>query len=148
MAEKKDENVVWKDRVHHMWFPISFTKYCIKNQRIYVDSGFFNSVSDETLLYRIIDLQLKRSFLQKLFGTGDVILYTKVDKNPEIILHNISKPRQTKEMISDLVENIRNEKKVVGKEFYSGHHAGGPDMDEDMNHNGIPDFLEHDHDDN
>lgn len=140
---KKDENIIWSDRVHHAWFPISFTKYCIKNERLYVDKGFFNSTSDETLLYRIIDLQLKRSFAQKIFGTGDVVLFTKVDKNPEIVLHNIKNPRETKEMISDLVENVRNAKNVVGKEFYSGPHAGH-DHDEDLNNNGIPDFLEND----
>lgn len=143
MAKKKDENILWSDRVHHMWFPISFTKYCIKNERLYVDKGFFNSTSDETLLYRIVDLQLKRSLGQKIFGTGDVVLFTKVDKNPEIVLHNIKKPRETKEMISELVENVRNAKNVVGKEFYSGPHAGhGHDVD--LNDNGIPDYLEDD----
>jgi hypothetical protein len=140
MAKKTDENIIWSDRVHHAWFPFSFTKYCIKNERLYVDTGFFNSTSDETLLYRIVDLQLKRSFGQKIFGTGDVVLFTKVDKNPEIVLHNIKKPRETKEMISELVENIRNAKNVVGKEFYGG--PGGHGHDEDLNHNGIPDWME------
>ncbi|MCR5742941.1 MAG: PH domain-containing protein [Lachnospiraceae bacterium] len=137
MAKKKDENIVWTDRTHHMWFPISFSKYTIKNDRLYMDKGLFNTISDETLLYRIVDLKMKRTFLHKIFGTGDVMLYTKVDTNKEILLHNIKNPRETKDFISNLVEQVRNSKNVVGKEFFGGP-AGGPDLD----HDGIPDALE------
>ncbi len=138
---KKDEGIVWHDRTHHLWFPISFTKYVIKNDRLYTDKGFFSTVSDETLLYRIVDLSMKRTLLHKLFGTGDVILYTKVDTNREIVLHNIKKPLQTKDMISQMVEDIRNNKNVVGKEFFGGPGGVSPAMDLDSN--GIPDYLEH-----
>ncbi len=139
MAKQNGENIIWSDRVHHAWFPLSFTKYYIKNDRLYIDSGLINSTSDETLLYRIVDLRLRRKLLHKIFGTGDIILYTKVDKHHEILLHNIKNPRETKDMISELVEKSRNTRNVVGKEFYGGPRAG---HDNDGNDNGIPDFLE------
>lgn len=142
MAKYKTE-IIWKDRTHHMWFPISFTKYTITNDRLYVDKGFFNTTSDETLLYRVIDLKMRRSFLQKIFGTGDITLYAKADSQGEILLHNIKKPWETKELISDLVEKIRNSKNVVGKEFYSGiGHEHCPTEMVDMDGDGIPDHFE------
>ena len=35
---------IWEDRKHHLWFPISFTKYTVGNGRLYVNSGFLLSL--------------------------------------------------------------------------------------------------------
>ncbi len=144
----EDRGVIWSDRKHHLWFPFSFTKYTVRNGRLYVDKGLFNTVSDQTLLYRITDIRLKRDFWQKIFGTGTVILVSKVDVNHEILLENIKRPRETNEMLADLIEETRQKKNVVGKEFYSKgcgleySHDHDHDMDDDLE----PEYL-HDDDD-
>lgn len=112
------ENIVWQDRKHFMWFPISFTKYEIKNERLYQETGLFNTHYDELLLYRITDLCLQRNLLQKIFGTGTIILYTKADSEREIYLKNIKNAKEVKELVSKLVEEARDKKKVIGKEFF------------------------------
>lgn len=113
-----NNNTVWKDRKHFMWFPISFTKYEIKNERLYQETGLFNTHYDELLLYRITDLCLKRSFSQKIFGTGTIVLSTKADSDKEVLLKNVKNPKEVKDLISHLVEEARDRKKVVGKEFF------------------------------
>lgn len=113
-----NNNTVWKDRKHFMWFPISFTKYEIKNERLYQETGLFNTHYDELLLYRITDLCLKRSLAQKIFGTGTIILSTKADSDKEVLLKNVKNPKEVKDLISHLVEEARDRKKVVGKEFF------------------------------
>lgn len=113
-----EDKTVWKDRKHFMWFPISFTKYEIKNDRLYQETGLFNTHYDELLLYRITDLCLKKSFTQKIFGTGTVVLYTKADSEREIHLKNIKNAKEVKNIISHLVEEARDRKKVIGKEFF------------------------------
>ncbi|MFQ6792131.1 PH domain-containing protein [Thomasclavelia sp.] len=112
-------NVIWKDRKHFMWFPISFTKYEIKNERLYQETGLISTHYDELLLYRITDLCLKRTLAQKIFGTGTIILYTKADSDKEVLLKNIKEPKHVKDLISKLVEEARDRKKVVGKEFFN-----------------------------
>lgn len=57
---------IWEDRKHHLWFPISFTKYTVGNGRLYVNSGFLSSREDECLLYRITDITLYRSLPQRI----------------------------------------------------------------------------------
>ena len=42
---------IWEDRKHHLWFPISFTKYTVGNGRLYVNSGFLSSREDERLSF-------------------------------------------------------------------------------------------------
>ncbi|MBQ9065694.1 MAG: PH domain-containing protein [Blautia sp.] len=117
---------IWKDRKHFMWFPFSFTRYYIQNGRIYVEKGLLSTTSDQTLLYRITDIQLRRSFGQKLFGTGTVCLVSNVDAEPHLFLENIKEPKKVYDLIANLVEESRTQKNVIGKEFYA---RGGHDFD-------------------
>lgn len=124
-----NNNTVWKDRKHFMWFPISFTKYEIKNERLYQETGLFDTHYDELLLYRITDLCLKRSLAQKIFGTGTIILSTKADSDKEVLLKNIKNPKKVKDLISRLVEEARDRKKIVGKEFFDDTIDDSDDFD-------------------
>lgn len=38
-----NEEIIWKDRKHFMWFPITFTKYELTEERLYSQHGFFNT---------------------------------------------------------------------------------------------------------
>ena len=130
-------NVIWKDKKHHLWFPISFTKYYIENDRLMIQEGFFSTTINETLLYRIVDLTLRQTLAHKLFGTGDIIIKAKVDSTPEIILKNIAKPKMVRNLISQAVEESRCHRNVVGKEVY-GDSATHQHMD--IDEDGVCDF--------
>ena len=108
---------IWEDRKHHLWFPLSFTKYTVGNGRLYVNSGFLSS-RDECLLYRITDITLYRSLPQRIFGTGTIELHTKDRSTPVIRLENIAKSAEVKRVLSDLIEREREEKHVVGRDMY------------------------------
>jgi hypothetical protein len=121
-ASAHDANaIVWKDKKHFMWFPAGFTTYYIKNDRLMIKRGLLSTTLDETLLYRIVDLTCKQTLGGRLFGTGHVILKTRVDTMPEIVLENISKPFQVRDMLSNLIEESRRRQNVVGNEFYGGN---------------------------
>ena len=109
---------IWEDRKHHLWFPISFTKYTVGNGRLYVNSGFLSSREDECLLYRITDITLFRSLPQRIFGTGTIELHTKDRSTPIIRLENIAKSVEVKRVLSDRIEKEREDRNVVGKEMY------------------------------
>lgn len=123
-------SVLWKDRKHVLWFPITFTRYEIREERLFIEKGLLHTVSDETLLYRITDIKLIRSLGQKLCGTGTIELCTTVDHDRHILLENIRKPKQVKKLISDAVEEDRMKKNVIGQEFFSASasHMPGPGM--------------------
>lgn len=118
-----DNKVIWQDRKHFMWFPFSFTKYQIKNERLYQETGLISTHYDELLLYRITDLCLQRNLTQKIFGTGTIILYTKADSSKEIHLKNIKNANEVKDLISSLVEEARDKKKIIGKEFFDDSYS-------------------------
>ena len=130
---------LWTDRKHVLWFPLSFTKYEVRDDRLFIQKGLVSTTFDETLLYRITDIRLTRSLGQKIFGTGTIELCTKVDHDKRISLVNIKRPLEVKRLLSDAVEDARDKKNVIGKEFYGGHGPRpgmGPDQDD-----GMDDFL-------
>ncbi len=129
--------VTWKDRKHFMWFPFTFTIYEVKNDRLYIQKGLFHTTFDETLLYRITDIKLTRSLGQKIFGTGTIELCTTVDHDDHILLENIKKPQEVKALLSELVEDARDKKKVIGKEFYGAHGMGMEGVEYDPDGDGI-----------
>ncbi len=118
MGKKSEDKILWKDRKHFAWFPFSFTKYYIKNDRLYEEKGLLSTHYDEVLLYRIIDLCLERTLAQKIYGTGTIVLYCKLNSNEKIYLKNIKNPIQVKELLSQIIEDSRLRKNVIGKEFY------------------------------
>ena len=125
------DNLIWEDRKHFMWFPWSFTKYYIENERLMIEAGLLKTTLDETLLYRIVDVTMVQTLTGKIFGTGDLIVKTKVDSNPEIVLKNISEPKKVRSLLSELVEDSRQRKNVVGREFYGEHSYADEIVDEE-----------------
>ena len=134
MANQTD--YLWKDKKHHLWFPLSFTTYYIEDQRLMIKEGFLSTTLEETLLYRIVDLTFHQTLMGKIFGTGDIILKTKVDSTPEIVLKNIKKPMEVRRLLSQAIEESRHSSNVVGKEFYTGPSHQHMDLNDD----GLCDF--------
>lgn len=132
---KESKTYIWKDKKHHLWFPISFTTYYIEDERLMIKEGFFTTTLNETLLYRVLDLTFRQTFWGKIFGTGDIIIKAKADASGEIVLKNIAKPMEVRSLLSKLVEESRDKRNVVGKEFYSTDHF-------DLDGDGICDFDE------
>lgn len=132
--------VIWQDRKHHLWFPWSFTKYYIEADRLMIQTGLLNTTLEETLLYRIVDISMRQGLGGKIFGTGNLIIKAKVDATPEIVLENIANPAQIRTMLSQMVEESRQSRNVVGKEFFGGRDHGHGYLDAD--HDGVCDFEE------
>ena len=124
-ALMQDEAILWKDRKRILGMPISFTVYSIDNNRLYVKKGLFNSIMDELLLYRILDIKLSRSLFQKIFRVGTITLSTADKTNPILEIKNVKNSDKIRRLISNIVERERNEKRIMGKEMFG---AAGIDV--------------------
>ncbi|MDC7280254.1 MULTISPECIES: PH domain-containing protein [Pseudobutyrivibrio] len=110
-------DILWHDRKRHFGLPLSFTKYSMSEDRLFVETGFFNLVQNEVRLYRILDLQLKRSLGQRIFGVGSIFVSSS-DKNLGTFeIKNVRNSANVKEMLSVQVEQQRESKRVVGREY-------------------------------
>ena len=113
----RSKETIWKDRKHHLWFPWSFESYRIANGRLYCLHGFLNQKEHECMLYRILDISLTRTLGNRLFGTGTVVLKTTDNSDAYIMLKNIKNSRKVKDMLSELVEEERNRRGIIGREI-------------------------------
>ncbi|SDB31279.1 PH domain-containing protein [Pseudobutyrivibrio sp. YE44] len=112
-------NILWHDRKRHLGLPLSFTKYSMSEDRLFVETGFLNLEQNEVRLYRILDLQLKRSFGQRLFGVGSIFVSSSDKSLGTFEIKNIKNSANVKEMLSVQVEQQREAKRVVGREYMS-----------------------------
>ena len=117
MADTNVE-ILWKDRKRgFLGLPLSFTKYSLTKERLFVETGFINRVENEVRLYRILDVQMTRTLGQKMFGLGSINVHSSDASLKDFTIKNIKKPKYVKELLSELVEKQRDEKRVVNREL-------------------------------
>lgn len=126
---------IWKDRKRYFGLPLSFTRYALSEDRLFLSVGFLNIKDDEILLYRVRDIDTSRSLWQRLFGVGTVIVMSSDKSMPNLVLKNIKDPVRVKEIIHEQVEEMKIRRRVrVGEIMTTDMDGDGePDLDEDFN---------------
>ena len=125
---------LWNDRRRYFGLPISFTKYAMSDDRLFVESGFFNIHCEEILLYRVRDICLHLSLWQRIFGVGSVILQTSDKTAPTVELKSIKHPREVKEQIHRQVEEMKIARRMRFGEILDGDVEDGMDNLDDVMH--------------
>ena len=103
---------LWKDRKRILGMPISFTKYALTEDRIFMETGLLNLCSEEVILYRVRDMTLKISLGQRIFRVGSVVLASSDKTTPVLELKNIRQPREVKELIHRQVEEMKRSRQM------------------------------------
>ena len=110
----------WSDRKRIIFgLPWTFTKYAATDEKLLIRTGVLNVKEEEVRLYRILDLTLKRTLFQRLWGLGTIHVCSADESTPEFEILNIKNPEIVKNMLSDMVEEERRKKRVSGREFMS-----------------------------
>ena len=123
------KEIVWSDRKRIIFgLPWTFTKYSLTKEKLLVETGILNKDEEEIRLYRIMDLTLKRSLWERLFGLGTIHCCTADKSSPELDIKWIKDSAYVKDLLSDLVEQERMEKRVSSREFFSDSDG---DLDDD-----------------
>ena len=116
-----EQKIVWKDRKRTLFgLPLSFTRYSLTEDRLYIDTGFFSRREEEVRLYRILDITLRRSLGERLFGLGTIHCCSADQSTPEFDIKRIRSSSAVKELLSDLVEKEREARRVSSREFMDG----------------------------
>lgn len=127
MATKSRIEYLWNDRKRILGMPLSFTKYSLSKDRIFVKTGLFTSKYEEVVLYRVRDLSLSRSLWQKLFGVGSVTIQSSDKSMPTLVLKNIKKSFEVKELLHASIEEMKKERRMRIGEIVSDD----DDLDDD-----------------
>ena len=114
-------NYLWQDRKRHLGLPISFTKYALSEDRIFLETGLLNVKYEEINLYRVKDLTLKISFGQKIFGVGSIIVHSADETNAHLEIRNVKNPKEVKELLHTSVEKARASANIRVGEYLTGN---------------------------
>lgn len=132
----KGLEVIWKDRKRFLGMPLSFTRYAITEDRLFLSVGFLNIRDEEVLLYRIRDINTSRTLWQRLFGVGTVTVISSDKSLPTLVMKNIKRPIQIKELLHRQVEEMKIRRRVhLGEMMTSNVSEDSMDSDSDLDDN-------------
>ena len=123
---------LWKDRKRYFGLPLSFTRYSLSEDRLFVSEGFLNLKDDEVLLYRVRDIDTRRSLWQRIFGVGTVTVVSSDKTMPNLVLKNIKDPVMVKELIHKQVEEMKVQRRVRFGEIMGPDLASDNELDDDI----------------
>jgi len=103
---------IWRDRKRYLGMPLSFTRYAMSEDRLFISVGLLNIKDDEILLYRVRDLDTSRTLWQRIFGVGTVTVMSSDKTMPVMVLRNIKDPVGVKEMLHAQVEEMKIRRRV------------------------------------
>ena len=110
--KKVKMNFLWNDRRRRMGLPLSFTRYALTEDRLFLDTGFFNLRSEEILLYRVRDINLRRSLWQRICGVGSIRVLSSDKSTPDLLIKNVKNPLEVKELLPRQVEEMKISRRV------------------------------------
>ena len=130
MARKK-QNYIWKDRRRRMGMPLSFTRYALSEDRLFLSVGLLSVKDDDLLLYRVRDISTKRSLWQRLFGMGSITITSSDKTHNTLVLKNIKKPMEVKELLHQQVEEVKMKRRVRVGEIMSSEYDEDDTFDDE-----------------
>ena len=122
---------IWQDRKRIIFgLPWTFTVYRLVKDKLLIETGFLSKKQEEIRLYRIMDLTLHRPIGQRIWGLGTIHCCTADKSTPDFDILKIKDAERVKNLISDMVEQQREEKRISAREFMVDSEHDG-DMEEE-----------------
>ena len=121
---------LWKDRKRYFGMPISFTRYALSEDRLFVSVGLLSIKDDEVLLYRVRDIDTSRSLWQRIFGVGTINVHSSDKSMPTLVLKNVKDPLFVKELLHKQVEEMKIRRRVRVGEIMGNSFDEEADADE------------------
>ncbi len=90
-----------------------FKHYEIFENEMTIVSGFLNIREDDCFLYKITDVELSRSFLQRITGLSTITLFTSDVTDKTIVMKNIKHGKEIKDYINQESERARLRRRTV-----------------------------------
>lgn len=120
---------VERKRLLFLGLPWTFTKYIINEEGIVINTGFLNKEENDCYMYKIQDVTLKQSLMERIFGLGTVVCHTGDVTHKTLDLIHVKNSREIKNFILKESEEARLRRRTINTlDIGAGDDFDGDDL--------------------
>ncbi|RKM61305.1 PH domain-containing protein [Butyrivibrio sp. CB08] len=114
-SEEAKGEMRYRERSRWLLFglPWTFTKYEIRDNDFTIVKGFFTVRENDCYMYKISDVEITRSLMQRMAGLSTIVLYTSDVTDRTIVMKNIKHGKEIKDFILQASESARIRRRTV-----------------------------------
>lgn len=125
-AEENPVTFCERKRLLFFGLPWTFTKYTITPDMLTVDEGFLKIEENDCYMYKVQDVKLTATLLERMFGLGTITCYTGDVTSKELQLVHIKHAKEIKNYLLEAAEAARIKRRTLHMQDIS---ADSLDMD-------------------
>ena len=104
--------------------PFTFTTYSVTDEMITVQSGLLKRIENDCYMYKIVDVRLEASILERIFGLGTVHCFSSDVTDPDLRLCHIRNSKEIKNYILEQSEQERLRRRTLNTQNLNGETDG------------------------
>jgi len=115
MEKNTEKEIAFQERKRILFFglPWTFTKYMITEDMITIDTGFFKVEENDCYMYKVQDVKLTATLLERIFGLGTITCYTGDVTNPQLVIQRVKHSRDIKNYLLKASEEARTKRRTL-----------------------------------
>lgn len=93
--------------------PFTFTKYTIGEEVITINAGLLRTHENDCYMYKVQDVELETSLMERLCGLGTIVCYTGDTTHPKLLIEHIKHAKEIKDFILKESEEARRKRRTL-----------------------------------
>lgn len=102
-----------KKRTAFLGMPLFFTTYTITDELLTIKEGLLKITENDCYLYKIQDVTLTRTLMERMFGLGTITCHTGDTTNPVLTLSHIKNANEIKDYILRVSDELRLKRRTI-----------------------------------
>ncbi len=134
-SQRSKGDLKYSERSRWLLFglPWTFTRYEIRENDFTIIKGFFTVRENDCYMYKISDVEVTSTLLQRMAGLSTIVLYTSDVTDRTIVMKNIKHGKEIKDFLLQASEAARLRRRTVSMQnigFGAGDIHDVDDMDD------------------